>query len=478
MNTFIDAIDNQEARTLNDMKARKSTMDANVDLFFKIGASRGKNIIPSFVAAFVENKEYAMRIVQWVRDIRGGAGERQLFKDILSYLEQNEPNLAIKLINKIPELGRWDDMLINYSNKNVEDYAFTLYKQAIKNENGLAAKWAPRKGLMAVKLRNFFEMTPKQYRKTLVNLTKVVETQMCKKEWDEIDFSAVPSLAHTRYKSAFQRNSVSYGKWVEALVKHEDPKVKINAGAVYPYDILKQVISKMFSGWRQIKEYNILSNERNVIIEQWNALPNYVNNAKVLPMVDVSGSMFGLARDKNVSPILVAISLGLYFAEKNTGDFKDVFLTFSGDPELVKLKGDIIQKIEQMGNSNWGMNTNLHKAFDKVLKMATNKNVKAEDMPKTIIIFSDMQFDNCVRFDDNALEMIERKYNDAGYEVPNIVFWNINSHDNVPVKFNQSKTALVSGFSPTIAKTILTNLEDLSPIKMMLNTILDKRYDY
>ena len=477
MNTFIDAIDNQEARTLNDMKARKSTMDANVDLFFKIGASRGKNIIPSFVAAFVENKEYAMRIVQWVRDIRGGAGERQLFKDILSYLEQTEPNLAIKLINKIPELGRWDDMLINYSNKNVEDYAFTLYKQAIKNENGLAAKWAPRKGLMAVKLRNFFKMTPKQYRKTLVNLTKVVETQMCKKEWDEIDFSAVPSLAHTRYKSAFQRNSVSYGKWVEALVKHEDPKVKINAGAVYPYDILKQVILNMFGGW-QFKQFNISETERNVIIEQWNVLPNYVNDAKVLPMVDVSGSMFGLARDKNVSPILVAISLGLYFAEKNTGDFKDVFLTFSGDPELVKLNGDIVQKIEQMGTSKWGMNTNLHKAFDKVLEMAVSKNVKSEDMPKTIIIFSDMQFDNCVRFDDNALEMIERKYNDAGYEVPNIVFWNINSHDNVPVKFNQSKTALVSGFSPTIAKTILTNLEDLSPIKMMLNTILDKRYDY
>ncbi len=471
---FADALSNQEARTLNDMKAINSTSNANVDLFFKIGASRGKNIIPSFVSAYVENRDYALRIAQWVRDIRQGAGERQLFKDILIYLDSTDEVAAKMLIDKTAaKLGRWDDLLIDYKNKNVEDYAFNLIKRALKNENGLCAKWCPRKGPFSIKLRNFLNMTPKQYRKTLVNLTKVVESQMCKKEWKDINFSNVPSLASARYKTAFYRNAESkFTEYVDKLTKG-DKSVKVNVGAVYPYDVINEYINSRYSN-------NLNQTKKDHMIAQWNALPNFVDDANIFPMVDTSGSMGCAAgRNENLSCMSVAISLGLYLADKNTGIFKDAFLTFSSDPEIMKLQGNIIQKIDQMLRSNWSMSTNLHKAFDKMLQMAFQNKITNDDMPKILLILSDMQFDRCVKFDDAALEMINRKYREIGYEMPKIVFWNINSYDSVPVKFDTSGTALVSGFSPSIMKAVLNaDFEQFTPEAIMKKTIMDERYNY
>ncbi len=460
---FRDAIKNQDARTQNNMKARKSTANACVDLFFKIGASRGKDIIPEFVAAYVENKDIALRILQWARDVRGGAGERQLFKDILSYLERTDEEAAITLINKIPEIGRWDDMLINYYNKNVEKYAFNKIKIALINKDGLCAKWMPRKGLMAVKLRNALDMTPKQYRKTLVRLSDTVEQKMCAKQWNSIDFNKVPSLAHSRYRSAFMRNAeANFNRYMEKVKKGE---AKINAGAVYPYDVVKNINMYM------------LKTERDHIVAQWNALEDFVGDAKVFPMIDVSGSMYSNV-GKNLTCMGIAVSLGLYFADKNKGAFKDCFLTFSENPEIQYVRGDIVKKYNQVKESDWGFNTNLHRAFDAILHLAVSKNVPEKYMPETLIIFSDMQFDQCVEFDDTAFEMIKRKYNKAGYNIPNIVFWNINAYDNVPVKFNESGVALVSGFSPSVAKAILHgNLDELTPENVMLKTVMVPRYD-
>ena len=175
----------------------------------------------------------------------------------------------------------------------------------------------------------------------------------------------------------------------------------------------------------------------------------------------------------------VSISLGLYLADKNRGAFKDTFLTFSGKPELMYLKGNILQKIEQMSRSAWEMNTDLNKAIQKILDVAVDGKVPAEEMPKVLLILSDMQFDQCARFDDSAMQMIARKYEDAGYQVPQVVFWNLNAADNVPVKFNKNGVALVSGFSPTIVKSILAaDLEDFTPEAIMRKTIMSERYDY
>lgn len=476
MSTFAEAVVNQEARTTNGMVARKSTANACVDLFFKIGASRGKDITAAFTAAFVENKEVALRIAQWARDVRGGSGERELFRQILKYLEKHDKDSAAALLLKTPEIGRWDDIFV-FEDAELKAKAFTMLGDALRVRNGLAAKWTPRQGKLAVEIRNFFGMSPKFYRKSLVELSKTVEQEMCAKNWDAINFSHVPSVAAARYKKAFNRNTPEYAKYVAELMK--DPKdrtvnVKVNAGAVFPYDVLKGVIGSYRT--------NFNTTELNLVQKQWEALENFVGDANVLPLVDVSGSMScragGSGSQSVTSCMDVAISLGLYLAEKNQGKFKDTFLTFSGAPELLHLKGNIIEKCNQMSTSNWGMSTNLVAAMDKILTTAKNGGVPEEEMPSMLLILSDMQFDQCAKFDDSAMKMIARKFEEAGYEMPKIVFWNLNAADNVPVKYDTRGVALVSGFSPAIMTAVLGGDADkFTPEAMMLKAVMIDRYD-
>jgi hypothetical protein len=471
MNTFVDAVVNQEARTVNGMKARKSTASAVVDLFYNVGASRGKNIVPAFTAAMVEDKDLALRIAAWVRDARGGAGERQIFRDILKYLEKTDTEACKALLAKVPELGRWDDIFV-FETKEMKSVAYTMLGDALRERNGLAAKWTPRQGPIAVEVREFFGMSPKFYRKSLVEMTKVVEQNMCAKTWDEINFSHVPSVASARYKKAFNRNTPKYAEYVTKLVKGDNPEVKVNASVAYPYDVLKGRISS-YGGMSFDKT------ELDLIQKQWEALPNYVGDANILPLVDVSGSMTCPAgKNTKLSCLEVSVSLGLYLADKNKGKFKDTFLTFSGRPELLHLKGDINKKIDQMVKSTWAMNTDLNKAFEKILDVAVKGGVPQEEMPGMVLILSDMQFDQCVEHDDKAIEMIARKYQEAGYALPKVVFWNLNaSYGNAPVKFDKSGTALVSGFSPAVEKPLLIgDLDSFTPESVMLKTIMEDRY--
>lgn len=468
MNAFVNAVANQEARTANGMKARKSTAKATVDLFYNIGASRGKDITGAFTAAYVENSDVALRIAQWARDVRGGAGERQLFRDILVHLEKKDPDAALALLRKIPEVGRWDDIFV-FSTPLLKSAAYTMLGDALRAKNGLAAKWTPRKGKIAAEVRAFFGMTPKQYRKSLVALTKVVETQMCANDWDNINFSHVPSVAARNYKKAFNRHTPAFAEYVAKLVKG-DKTVKVNASAIFPHDVLKGIAH----AYRSFDK-----TETDHVIAQWEALPNYVGDASILPIVDVSGSMTCSAgKNTDVRCIDVAVGLGLYLADKNKGVFKDTFLTFSGKPQLVTLKGNIVQKLDQMVKSNWDMNTNLHAAMNKILDVAVKGSVPQSDMPKMLLILSDMQFDQCARYDNSAMEMIERKFAEAGYTAPQIVFWNLNSSDNVPVKADKSGAALVSGFSPSIMTALLSaDLDQFTPEGIMLKTVMVPRYD-
>ena len=472
MSTFVNAVVNQDARNANGMKARKSTANAVVDLFYNAGASRGKNIVPAFAAAMAENRELALRVAAWLRDARGGAGERESFRTILRYLEKNDVEAAKALLTKVPELGRWDDIFV-FESDVMKSAAFTMLGDALRAKNGLAAKWTPRQGKLAAEIRQYFGMSPKFYRKSLVEMTKVVETNMCAKDWDSINFSHVPSVAASRYKKAFNRNTPMYAAYVESLVKGDNPEVKVNAGAVYPYDVLKGRIGSYMK---------FDKTELDLVQKQWEALPNFVGDANILPLVDVSGSMTTLAggRDSKsgVTCLEVAVSLGLYLADKNEGKFKDTFLTFSDKPELLHLKGNINQKIDQMVKSEWGMSTNLHKAFEKILDVAVKGGVPQEEMPAMVLILSDMQFNACVRHDDSAMQMIARKYAEAGYTLPKVVFWNLNAaYGNAPVKFDTSGTALVSGFSPAVVKPLLAgDLETFTPESVMLKTIMDDRY--
>lgn len=476
MNNFTAAVQNQFTKTENDMKCFKNTGNACVDLFYKIGASRGQNVIPLFIAAFVEDTDKALRILQWARDIRGGAGERQIFRDIMQYLEQRygiKGYKFIELLNKIPELGRWDDLFI-FNQPETKAVVYELVSNALKAGNALAAKWSPRKNQVAIELRNYMGLSPKAYRQLIVGLSNTTEQLTCSNQWDEINFSQVPSICHTRNRSAFNRHTEKYTEYVEAL-KNNTVGIKINAGVIYPYDVLKSVSYTSFVDDFYTSRPN--ATEREAIIQQWNALENFISSGAILPLVDVSGSMF-CKITKNLTALDVAVSLGLYCADKNQGSFNGTFLTFSGAPELIHLKGDIIEKYEQMNQTHWEMNTNLHKALDKIISVALENKVQQSEMPDMLLILSDMQFDECIQYDDDAMDMIVRKYNEAEYNVPKIVFWNLQAHSNVPVKFDTSGVALISGFSPAILKSLLANdLEQFTPEAIMNKTILNSRYD-
>jgi len=474
MNTFSNAVANikskEISRTENGMKAFATSDSKVLDLFGKIGSGRGRDMSREFMAALGEDQELAIRVLLWARDVRGGAGERETFRSLLKALENGNPTLAGKIMHLIPVLGRWDDLFV-YEDAINRKAALRMYADALTDGNGLAAKWAPRekstKKERAAMLRKFMGLSPKEYRKLLVSNTNVVETQMCAKDWGGIDFSKVPSLASARYQKAFGRNaSEQYAAYIRELQKPQaerNPKVKINAGAVYPYDIVK----------------SLSKGNAAVADAQFEALPNYVGDSKILPMVDVSGSMYTPLAG-NTNALEVAISLGLYLSDRTSSDFKDMFLTFSGESKIETLKGSLSQKYNQLRRAEWGMNTNLHSAFEEILRVAKDGNVSQENMPDTVLILSDMQFDRCVRHDDNALGMIKRKYAEAGYTMPSVVFWNLTARaDNTPVKTNDKGVALVSGFSPAIMATVLgADPTEFTPYAMMLNTIMSDRYNF
>jgi hypothetical protein len=473
-NAVLNHINEAPARTANGMKARKTSASAVLDFFGKAGSSRGTALVKEFTAALTDNQDLAVRALLWTRDIRSGAGERKQFRDLLVALESANPDLAGRLMYKVPFLGRWDDLFV-YADPINRRKALEMYADALRNGDGLAAKWAPRekstKSAVAFELRKTLGLTPREYRKLLSATTNVVESQMCAKTWNEINFSHVPSLASARYQKAFGRNAgEAYSAYLRELQKPEaerNPKVKINASAVYPYDVVKSVVKGNAA----------------VADEQWKALPNYVGNARIMPMVDVSGSMGSIRYSTGtVQPIDVSISLGLYLSEKNTSDFKDMFLTFSGSPKLEVLKGTLSQRVAQLEKASWQMNTNLHKAFEEILRVAKKGNVSQEDMPEIVLVLSDMQFDSCTRFDDSAQEMIKRKYAEAGYAVPKIVFWNLSPYGNgnTPVRFDDKGVCHVSGFSPAIMKSVLSveDLEDFTPFNIMVKTLMNERYDY
>jgi hypothetical protein len=284
---------------------------------------------------------------------------------------------------------------------------------------------------------------------------------MCANEWSAIEYSKLPSKAMSDLMKAFSKHDKDrFGEYLTSLEKGE---TKINTGAVYPYDIIKSLNQGNTKGANA----------------QWGSLPNYMenNNEKFLPVVDVSGSMSCPAGGSaNLTCMDVCVSLGLYLADKNTGPFKDMFLTFSTKSKIEILKGNLLSKLAQLQRAEWDMSTNLHAAFNTVLDFAVKGNVDAKDMPRYVLIMSDMEFNQCAKHDDSAMEMIARKYEAAGYTVPNIVFWNLNARaGNVPVKHDKKGVALVSGFSPAIMKSILS-AESLDPVNVMLATINAPRY--
>ena len=446
------------------MVTNPTTLNKCVDLFFSIGAMRGKpqdKVVSLFNEAYKENPLIASKLLFWGRDVRSGAGERQIFRDIVTHLTTTSPQTVRKNIGLIPEFGRWDDVLVLVGTE-LEDDMFILIKDSLTNGDALCAKWMPRKGDVANRLRKLFRFTPKEYRKMLVNLTNVVESKMCAKDWESIDYSKLPSLASSRYQKSFVKNDTErYDEYKKALI---DGTAKVNAGAVYPYDIIKSINQ---GGDTIVSE------------KQWESLPNWMedSNERILPVVDVSGSMCCPAGgNDNLSCMDVAISLGMYISERNEGNFKDAFVTFSNNPQLQYLTGGLKERLNKLRRSDWGMSTDLEAVFNLILNQAKTYNIPQDKMPTKIMILSDMQFNQATRSDLGSQSMIESMYEVAGYKKPDIIYWNLNaSGDNFPVEFDKDGTALVSGFSPSILKPLLSG-KNMTPESIMMETVNDERY--
>lgn len=461
---LIDAMRQKDTLTENWMPTHSTSLDRCVDFFGSVGSARNwsdKEIEKAFVRAIEQEPLVAMKVLFWARDVRGGAGERRVFRVITKYMESN-PNyrdILYKNVRLIPEFGRWDDV---FGLVGLE--AFETIREGLNDGNGLLAKWLPRKGSYANTVRRYLGLTPKAYRKLIVGMSNTVEQHMCAKEWEAIPYEAVPSVAMNKYRKAFKRNDADrFESFIDAVLSGE---TTVKAGALFPY--------QLYQAYKRREDTKAIE-------AQWMNLPNYMedNPHMIMPMCDTSGSMttsYG-SGNTTLTPIDISVSLGIYISERNEGPFKDAFLTFSNKPQLQYLKGSFTARCKQLERAHWEMNTNIEAAFKLLLSTAKRENISKDQMPNMILIISDMQFDSCVRnSDDTALEMIKNKYVESGYDFPRVIFWNVNARvGQMPVSYKDENTGVVSGCSPAILTSILSG-ENLTPRDLMLRTINVPRY--
>ncbi len=462
--------------TENGALAYSSTQSALVDLFAITGAMRyadESEIIDKFSKAMVEDHLLATKMAFYTRDVRGGLGERRSGRLMLEFLALNYPDIFLKNLEYIPEYGRWDDLvyLLEYAPEKIVEMIRKQLDQdlADKKENkpiSLLAKWLPsvntsnketvRKGrLLAEKLG----MSEKEYRKTLSQLRRylnVVEVNLSAKNYEKIVYDEVPSLAMNKYRKAFLRNDEE--NFNEYLNKVEKGEAKINASVLYPYNIVEKYLY-------QTNEYDP------VLEEQWKALPDYVKGEKkFLVMADVSGSMYG-------RPMATSVGLAIYFASRNKGPFANHFMTFSAEPKLVEVKGEnLLEQIRYVCGAEWGMNTDLEAAFILLLHTAVKYNTPKEEMPESLIIITDMEIDRCTKSDWTFLDQMKKSFEDNGYELPNIVFWNVNSRNNTyHASYDHQGVQLASGQSPIVFESLAEGVE-LTPYDYMLSVLNSERY--
>ena len=500
MNKFLNALEMENNKTLteNGAVAFSSTSSKLLDLFGTIGALRTRSIgsiNTMFLDAFLEDKLLAMKMLFYARNIRGGLGERRTAQTIYAYLADNYPDIMKKNLYLIPVFGRWDDMYAFVDTKLEED-AFAIMKDqfledlnALKNNVktiSLLGKWLKSAEKVSYKTcrlgkitAKHFGLSLKQYRQSLSLLRdrlNVLERNMSKQEWDKIQFEEIPALAMKKYHNALQAHSVQ--KFTEYIQKVKEGTAKINAATLYPYNILEDC--HLSEDWSTDRFY--LTNWNEVAEAQWNALPNYVEGENnILVMADTSGSMSG-------RPLNTSIGLAMYFAERNKGAFKDTFLTFSREPSLVKLQGETLkEKVTCI--KDICENTNIKAAFDLILDTAIKHQLSPEDMPKAIIIISDMEFDSATgnrrwaRYNEDLdmnntlMEEIAQLYQAQGYKLPKIIYWNVDARNNTYHAVSEWKNvALVSGQSVSTFKTVLQSIDE-DPIQTMLNTLNDPMYD-
>lgn len=496
MNKFVNTAKGVSNVTLteNGAVAYKSTGDSLVDLFGSIGSLRGADyarITKKFADAYAEDPLLATKMAFYARNVRGGLGERHTFRVILKYMAQTHPQTVLNNLSNIPHFGRWDD-LYTLVDTDLEDAVWAMIKAQFildaKNMSAgkpisIMAKWlkstntsSSKSVRLGRKTAHALGLTEKNYRKALSAMRKyidVVEQKMSANDWENIDFEGVPSRAMAIYRDAFKRHGMNLFK--EYIEKVEKGEATIKAATLYPYDIFEKM-GFTGGGWGGNFKFNHYDQ---VLEAQWKALPNYVGDgANFLVMADTSGSMMG-------RPMCTSVGLATYFAERNHGAFKDMFMTFSSRPSFVTLKGDTLyDKVKNVPSIV--DNTNLEAAFDLVLKTAIQGNVPAEDMPKAIIVISDGEIDSYMGqgyysgYMNRAwgfLDAMRAKFRKHGYQMPNVVMWNVESrHDTYLATTDFLGVQFASGQSPSVFKSLIANMGK-SAYDAMVETLSDPMYD-
>ncbi|MBP3294209.1 MAG: DUF2828 family protein [Clostridia bacterium] len=469
--------------TENGAVTHRSSGSDCLDFFAVCGALRHADeneIVRKFLRAYAENPDTAMKTLFYARDIRGGLGERRLFRCILRYLAYTKPSSVLKNLPLIAEYGRFDDLLILLGSPCEDELIRYLRAQLDADlaameagDNGsLLAKWLPsvntsshKSRETAKKLCHLLGMREKEYRQTLAKLRAhidIVESRLCRKDYT-FDYGQVPAGALFKYREALLRNDGE--RYKDYLTAVREGRAKMNTGTLYPYQIVR-------SAMKEYDEENIRS-----LDTTWNALPDCCNGRNALAVIDGSGSMY-CDYGTGMMPATVALSLGIYFAEHNTGRFADRFITFSQTPRFVKIKGDTIaEKVRYCMSFDECANTNLYEVFRLILHAAVRYNIPQEELPELLYIISDMEFDAATggANDTTVHRKAKKLYDKYGYKLPQVVYWNVCSrNEQVPVTMNESGTALVSGSSPILFRHMMEM--DITPFTMMEQILGSERY--
>ena len=482
-----------------------TTKSALLDLNFALSSMRNmadSDIWLTFLKAFNEDPSLAIVWLFFARDVRGGCGERRTFRVIFERLAYENPNLATSLLALVPEYGRWDDLIWLYDhaqNLGVRSVIETMLKKQLDDDYDaylnrkpitLLAKWMPSLNTsskdtkrIANNLRLGFGWSPKFYRQRLSVLRmylQVVECTISAGKWDEVDYESVPSKAGMVYRFAFANHDPErYRNYLENV---KNGKAKMNSDVLFPYEIVHAYMED--DTWEdETKPYD------ETLELKWKNLPNCVEAGnETLVVVDGSGSMSSRVGNTSVTCHDVARSLGIYFAERLTGAFKNAFITFSANPKLIKFVGasTLKSKLDTLIDEDECSNTNIERTFDLILQTAIDNHMKQEDLPANILIVSDMEFDAATyqysyglrnnNVDKALFERISEHWEIYGYKLPRLVFWNVCSRTGtIPVTENEMGVALVSGFSPMIADMVMSG--ELDPYKILVDKLHSPRYE-
>lgn len=484
MNTFFDEFENEASMKLTENGSLSYSTSASslLDLFALGGAYRTRTdeeVVQLFAKAYYKDRPLAVACLFYLRDIRGGQGERRFFRVVFDkmypqFLADFGVSATTKLLSLFATYGRWDDLVYLVPKSKAattllcEQYAKDLaYLKAGEIEKlSLLGKWMPSIGTSSADtvtkakyLANYMRIPYKAYRKNLSALRaalKVVERDMTANRWEEIVYEHVPSKAMLKYQKAFSKHDENrYSKYRDDVISG---KTKVNASVTYPHEIVAKILDNNISP----KDADML----------WYSLPDYVSESKAIAVVDVSGSMLS----GTPMPMSVSIALGIYFAERNTGAFNGKYITFSESPQVISVdskKSDITGKVKYVESTAVAYNTNLNKVFDVFLKAAQKPDVRKEDIPNTLVLISDMEFDRALSNQTN-FQAAKSMFQAAGVEMPSVVFWNVSArNDTLPVTKNEQGVTLVSGFSPATFKFVMNGS---TPMELMLEVLNSYRY--